>query len=190
MCDNKRAFIRCGGDLLVCVYMCVYVCVCVRVYVYVYVCVCCGTINHSYLWTITRKRKRKHHNNAHHLIRESFLLVGLHVGHERRELDVLVVAQHVDGVLAGLRRVVGDVAAAVLHVQALDAGLAGSLDREAELADLVSGGLDHEFGRVSDGAAVEAWSVGADLLGTCRLSDGNLRRRKRDLFLQCSRGAT
>lgn len=65
------------------------------------------------------------------LLRVAAAVVGDDVRHEGAVLDVLLVAGHVDGVFAGLRRPVTDIARAVVLVLALDLGLRRPLDGEA-----------------------------------------------------------
>ena len=65
------------------------------------------------------------------LLWEDIVGGGEDVGHEGAVLDVLVVADHVDGVVAGLRGPVAHVARAVALVVALDLGLRRALDGEA-----------------------------------------------------------
>jgi len=53
------------------------------------------------------------------------------VSHEGAVLDVLVIADHVHRVVAGLRGPVADVTRAVALIVTLDLGLRGALDGEA-----------------------------------------------------------
>ena len=95
-----------------------------------------------------------------HLRRIEMALL-LNPGHKRRARYVVIVAQNVDSILADSCRPVCHIGRAVHVVDAIDLGLGGAFDREAERARLAVC-LDDKIGWIANSATLQTRPIGLD----------------------------